>query len=147
MRAVIQRVHSVQYQGEDGAGAITKGYLIYLGVAHGDTEDSARILADKISLVRSYQDEAGEWDRHLRDIHGDVMIILEPDILARCIRGRRPIYNAVAALSRARALTECFALNFSKLGLHTAYLIPDKSTSVIADLDGPVTFIVDTADL
>jgi D-tyrosyl-tRNA(Tyr) deacylase len=147
MRAIIQRVLSARYDGKEKNEEIGRGYLILLGVAQGDTQDSARILADKISLVRGYQTEQGEWDAHLRDIHGDVMIVPDPDILARCIRGRRPIYNAVADMDKTKELAEAFASHFTNLGLRAVCHTDGTLKEIETCLDGPVTFMIDTADL
>jgi len=48
LRAVIQRVTRAQVRVDgETVGRIGRGFLILLGVAHGDTEEQARVLARK----------------------------------------------------------------------------------------------------
>ena len=61
MIAVIQRVKnsSVSIDGVVN-GSCGHGLMILLGVAKGDTEDDARLLATKISKLRIFCDENGK---------------------------------------------------------------------------------------
>ena len=60
MRAVLQRVTraSVHVEGEM-VGEISRGILVCLGIARGDTEDDARYLLEKIVGLRIFEDSEG----------------------------------------------------------------------------------------
>ena len=58
MKAILQRVSRASVE-VDGAvvGDIQKGFLVLLGVAQGDDETEARLLADKIAGLRVFTDQ------------------------------------------------------------------------------------------
>ena len=62
MKAVLQRVKSASVS-VDGVtvGACGNGFLILLGVAGGDTETDAELLAAKIVKMRVFKDENGKF--------------------------------------------------------------------------------------
>ncbi len=66
MRAVVTRVKhaSVTIEGEV-RGQIGEGYLVLLGVAPGDTEETAGKLADKICNLRVFEDENEKMNLNL----------------------------------------------------------------------------------
>ena len=68
MKAVIQRVKraSVVINGAEER-AIGPGLMILVGVAVGDTEEDARLLARKCAEVRIFEDEQGEIDNIFED--------------------------------------------------------------------------------
>ena len=54
MKAVVQRVNSARVQiGDQIVGKISRGLLIYLGVAHGDGPEQVAWLAEKSSILES----------------------------------------------------------------------------------------------
>ena len=61
MRAVIQRVQEARVE-VDGEviGKIGQGFLVLLGVRKDDTEEDVRYLADKVTGLRIFEDEAGK---------------------------------------------------------------------------------------
>ena len=67
MRALLQRVShaSVSVAARPGGerrviSEIGKGLLILLGVGHGDGEEQARFLAEKVANLRIFEDEQGK---------------------------------------------------------------------------------------
>ena len=76
MIAVLQRVTRAAVTA-DGipSGACGAGFLILLGVLEGDTEEEARLLAEKIAKFRIFSDEIGKMNLSLGDIGGEVLVI------------------------------------------------------------------------
>ena len=76
MKAVLQRVKyaSVAVGGEV-IGECREGLLVLLGVAEGDTEEDAHLLAAKILKLRIFCDENGKMNLSLLDIGGELLII------------------------------------------------------------------------
>ena len=66
MKAVIQRVleSSVSVDGRV-VGSSGKGYMILVGVAKGDTEKHADLLARKTASLRVFEDENGKKKRNI----------------------------------------------------------------------------------
>ena len=71
MRACVQRVSTAQVV-VDGqvVGKIETGLLVLLGVAQGDEERDARMLAEKLAGLRIFNDQAGKMNLALADIGG-----------------------------------------------------------------------------
>ena len=76
MRAVVQCVSEAKVT-VDGCevGAIGKGFLVLLGVGHGDTEAEADRLWRKISRMRVFDDAAGKTNLALADVGGEVLVV------------------------------------------------------------------------
>ena len=69
MRAVVTRVkHASVTIEEKVSGQIGEGYLVLLGVAPGDTEETSIKLADKICNLRIFEDENEKMNLDLEQV-------------------------------------------------------------------------------
>ena len=134
---------SVRIDGEL-VGSCGKGLLILLGVAEGDTEHEAEMLAQKIVSLRIFSDENGKMNRSLRDVGGDVLVVSQFTLLANYRCGNRPDYKASAAPDTANALYEYFSelLRREDFEVATGRFGADMQVSLVND--GPVTIVMDT---
>lgn len=96
MRAVVQRVSSasVAIDGET-VGRIGRGYLVLLGVGHGDTRAEADKLWGKLGGLRINDDEDGKTNLSLEQVKGEVLVVSQFTLYADCRRAvarpsRRP---------------------------------------------------------
>ena len=105
MKAWLQRVSeaSVSVDGERIA-AIGKGLLVLLGVTHGDTEAAADRIAERIAVLRIFEDEEGHLNRSLEDVGGSAIVVSQFTLYADTSRGRRPGFSAAAPGSVAEPL-------------------------------------------
>ena len=157
MKAVIQRVFNASVSVDRIVkGKIDSGLLVYLGVAHNDSEKDAEWLAEKIAFLRIFNDAEGKMNLSLKDlilkgtiadnalpVYG-VLVISQFTLLADARKGRRPSWNAAAAPEKAKQLYEYF-INVIK----NHDLICEKGEfqahmKVSYTNDGPVTIILDT---
>ncbi len=148
MRAVLQRVNK-SWVTVDGriVGVIQKGINCLLGVAHGDTEEEARWLADKIVNLRIFEDEKGKMNLSLLDVEGELLVISQFTLLGDCIKGRRPSFTRAAPPEEAERLYNYF-VDYIKdkykikveTGVFRAHMM------VYIENDGPVTLIIDTKE-
>src|SRR5438270_5091 len=68
MRAVLQRVKNASVTVEGRVtGEIGAGLLVLLGVGQGDSETDVGWMADKVSGLRIFEDDAGKMNRSLLD--------------------------------------------------------------------------------
>ena len=148
MKAVVTNVQcaSVRVGGET-VGKIGNGFLILLGVTHGDTEAEALKLADKICGLRVFKDEEGKINKSLADIGGEVLVVSQFTLYASCRHGRRPDFLAAAKPEPANELYERFAARVRENGFHTETGIFGAYMEVESINDGPFTLIIDTEDL
>lgn len=148
MRAVLTRVKyaSVTIDGET-VGKIGPGFLILLGVGPDDTEECARVLAEKALGLRIFEDENGKMNLGLDAIHGEVLVVSQFTLYGNCRKGRRPEFLNAARPETAIPLYEKFVSLVRAKGYNVetgefgAYMAVDSVN------DGPFTLIVDTKDL
>ena len=148
MRALIQRVTqaSVTVEGEV-VGSIGKGYLILLGVGHGDAEAQADKLWSKISKMRIFEDENGKTNLSLADVEGEVLVVSQFTLYANCKKGNRPSFTDAGAPDEASRLYEYFAgLVRRDLG-HVESGSFGAMMEVALVNDGPFTVWMDTDTL
>lgn len=145
MIAVIQRVAhaNVKIDG-DIHGECRQGLLILLGVANGDTEEDARLLAAKISKLRIFCDENDKMNLSVKDIDGEVLIISNFTLLANYKKGNRPDYMNAAPPAEAdrlyRYFTELMRAEVKHVGM--GEFGADMKVSLLND--GPVTIVMDS---
>lgn len=140
MRALLQRVTfaRVEVAGEP-VGEIGPGLLVLLGVGHGDTEQDAQLLAQKVAKLRIFNDAAGKMNVSVVDAGNAALVISQFTLYADTARGNRPSFTGAAAPQRAAALYEQFSKNLRDLGLTvaTGRFGADMQVSLLND--GPVT--------
>ena len=148
MRAVLTRVKyaSVTIDGET-VGKIGPGFLILLGVGPDDTEECARVLAEKALGLRIFEDENGKMNLGLDAIHGEVLVVSQFTLYGNCRKGRRPDFLAAARPEVAIPLYEKFVALCREKGLHTETGEFGADMLVQSVNDGPLTLIVDTDQL
>lgn len=142
MKAWLQRVSeaSVTIDGESVA-SIAGGYLILLGITHGDSEAKADEIVAKIPVIRLFGDENGKMNRSLMDIGGEVIVVSQFTLYADMNHGRRPGFSAAAKPDVAEPLYRYFvkklreAIGTEKVG--TGRFGADMKVSLVND--GPVS--------
>ncbi|WP_165248846.1 D-aminoacyl-tRNA deacylase [Adlercreutzia sp. ZJ141] len=148
MRALIQRVTraSVTVDGQV-VGSCERGYLIFLGVGHGDSEEQVEQLWSKVSRLRIFEDENGKINRSLADIEGDVLVVSQFTLYATCKRGNRPSFTCAAPPDEARRLYEAFADRARRdvARVETGEFGAMMSVELVND--GPFTIWLDTDEL
>ena len=141
----MQRVASASVTVEDETvGAIARGLLVYLGVGADDTAEDAATMAAKVSHLRLFEDEAGKMSRSVQDIGGAVLVVSQFTLFGDVRAGRRPSFVGAAAPEPARALYEDTCARLRDTGLPVATGRFRATMRVRADVDGPVTLLVDT---
>lgn len=107
MKAWLQRVReaSVTVDGRV-VSSIGQGYLVLLGITHTDTVAAADKLAERIPVLRLFEDEKGLINRSLEDVGGSVIVVSQFTLYADMAHGRRPGFSAAARPEIARPLYE-----------------------------------------
>ncbi len=91
MRAVIQRVsHASVTVGGEVVGAIKHGFLVFIGVTHGDSLDDARVIGEKIAGLRVFTDAEDKMNLSVRDVGGSVLLVSQFTLYGNVAKGRRP---------------------------------------------------------
>src|SRR5205809_6071326 len=109
MRAVLQRVRQARVRvGEEVTGEIARGLLVLLGVAHADTPEQARWLAEKVVGLRIFPDDDGKMSRDVGEAGGAVLVVSQCTLYGDCRKGRRPSFLDAAPPETAVPLYEAF---------------------------------------
>jgi len=145
MKAVIQRVSSasVAVAGEV-VGAIGQGILVLIGVEKGDGQRDADWLAEKISTLRIFEDEAGKMNRSLGEINGEILAVSQFTLAGNCAKGRRPSFDSAAPPAEAVRLYDYFVETVRRLGVPVATGVFQAMMQVSLVNDGPVTFVLES---
>jgi D-aminoacyl-tRNA deacylase len=148
MRLVLQRVSSasVAVDGETVA-EIAGGLLVLVGVREGDDEAEAQRLASKTSEMRIFPDEDGRFNRSLLESGGEALVVSQFTLYADLRKGRRPSFNDAARPELAEPLVEAYAGALESQGVRVARGRFGAHMQVELVNDGPVTIILDSADL
>jgi D-tyrosyl-tRNA(Tyr) deacylase len=131
----------------DTVGSIGPGLLVLLGVAEGDGPDQADRLAAKIAELRCFADSEGRFNRSLVESEGEALVVSQFTLLADIRKGRRPSFTAAAAPEIAAPLVDRFAEALRALGVRVAAGRFGAHMLVALENDGPVTLVIDTAEL
>ena len=144
MKAVIQRVSSASVSVAGAVvGRIDQGILVLLGVEKGDSEARADWLAEKIVLLRIFEDGAGKTNRDLAEVGGSILAVSQFTLAGNCDKGRRPSFDAAAPHDEGKRLYDYFVAALQRKGIVVQTGIFQADMQVTLVNDGPVTFILE----
>jgi D-tyrosyl-tRNA(Tyr) deacylase len=146
MRVVLQRVASARVTVEARVtGEIGHGLLLLQGIEAADTPEDGIWLAQKITKLRIFPDEAGLMNRSVVDCGGGILVVSQFTLHASTAKGTRPSFHAAARPEHARPLYEHFIAELaaaSGAGVKTGEF--GAMMQVALTNDGPVTLILDS---
>ena len=146
MKVVLQRVSRacVRVEGEV-VGEIGRGALLLVGIEKGDREAEVEALAERIALLRFFQDESGRMNRSLAEVGGAALVVSQFTLHARTKKGTRPSFDRAARPEVAIPLYERFVTELSAgLGKPVATGEFGAMMKVALVNDGPVTILLDS---
>ncbi len=144
MRIVLQRVSRASVTiGGRVAGAIDRGFCLLAGFAHSDTAAEVAWMAEKVSGLRLFPDEAGKINLGLAEVGGALLVISQFTLYGDASKGRRPSFVDAARPETAVPLYEAFvaALRARGLRVETGEFGADMLVEI--HNDGPVTLILE----
>ena len=147
MRAVVQRVTEARVE-VDGVvvGDIDAGLVALLGVSKSDVPADAEYLAEKITGLRIFPDDAGKMNRSLMEAGGAILAVSQFTLYGDCRKGRRPSFDLAAPAEQARALYEHFVAALRRAGARVETGVFQAHMAVSLVNDGPVTLILESPD-
>lgn len=148
MRLVVQRVSraGVSVDGSTVA-TIGAGLVILVGAGLDDRDDDPERLAEKVVHLRVFADDAGKMNRSLLDVGGEALVVSQFTLYGDLRRGRRPSWTDAAEPTLAAERVEAFARALETRGVAVGRGVFGANMRVELENDGPVTLIVDAANL
>ena len=144
MRVVLQRVRNGRVKvNQDTLAEIGPGLVILLGVGHGDSEQEAQYLAEKIANLRIFEDQEGKMNLSVLDVAGEAIVVSQFTLYADTRKGRRPSFTAAAPPEIASPLVDRFADLLAQQGVPTQ--TGDFGAHMLVEIanDGPVTIWIE----
>ena len=153
MRALLQRVNRASVSLENGESrSIQRGLVVLLGIAPSDSEKDVNWLVEKILNIRLFRKEgpeakSSEFDLSIQDVQGELLIISQFTLFADARKGRRPDFTQSAPPEKARSLYHLFVEMLRQRFSRIATGEFGATMRVDIQNQGPVTILLDTADV
>jgi len=143
MRLVVQRVKkgSVSAKGKV-VGKIGEGLFVLVGVAEGDTEKNAEVLAEKLAKLRVMADKAGKMNLSVKDVDSEVLAVSQFTLYADTSKGNRPSFIKAGEPELANKVYKHFVTKLRELGVKVETGEFGAYMEIDVQLDGPVTIII-----
>jgi D-tyrosyl-tRNA(Tyr) deacylase len=150
VRVVLQRVSRAEVR-VDGrvTGKIAVGFMVLVGFAPTDTEDSLAWMADKLLGLRVFGDAEGKMNLALSDVGGGggVLVVSQFTLYGDVKKGRRPSFVDAAPPELAVPLYERFVALLRERGAGSGVQVEtgEFGARMAVELvnDGPVTLILE----
>lgn len=140
MIVVLQRVTQAKVDiDEKTVGQIGKGLMVLVCAEKGDTDEKARLLAQRLLRYRVFEDENGKMNLSVTDVKGGLLLISQFTLAADTTRGNRPSFTPSAPPDEGKRLFDIFVQETEKSGLtvQTGQFGAYMRVSLVND--GPVT--------
>ncbi|MCH4193146.1 MAG: D-aminoacyl-tRNA deacylase [Butyrivibrio sp.] len=148
MRFVIQVVTQAQVTVENEIkGKIDRGFMVLIGVGHGDTKETADKMIRKLIGMRIFADESGKTNLALADVGGSLLLISQFTLYADCRHGNRPGFTDAGAPDMAEELYEYIISRCREQVPVVEKGVFGADMKVTLTNDGPFTIILDSEDL
>ena len=144
MKLVIQRVKSASVEsGGKITGSIGLGLFILIVINDTDILENAKKMAEKVYKMRLMRDGEDKMNQSVSDVDGEFLLVSQFTLYADTAGGNRPSFIHAARPELARPVYEMFVNTIRELGGKIAVGSFGNYMDIKADLDGPVTIVVE----
>ena len=144
MRCVIQRVSRAKVTVDNSiVGSIEDGLVVLVAFAAEDSVAEMSWMANKIPLLRLFNDSDGKINLSLSDIDGSILLVSQFTLYGDCRKGNRPSFVGSAKPEQAIKLYSEFAEMLREKWSKVEEGIFGASMQIDLINDGPVTVILD----
>ena len=140
MRVLLQRVSRAEVRvGARVTGRIDRGFLLLVGLTHGDDENALLWMADKVVGLRLFADADDKMNLALADVGGALLVVSQFTLYGDAAKGRRPSFVDAARPEVAIPLYERFLVLLRERGVRVETGEFGAMMEVELVNDGPVT--------
>lgn len=148
MKFIIQRVSKASVEISNKiVGNIHKGFLVFIGITHTDTKETADLMIKKLLSLRVFADSQNKMNLSVKDISGSLLLVSQFTLYADCTHGNRPSFINAAKPDSANELYEYIISKCKKSELNIQTGIFGKDMKINLINDGPVTIILDSDEV
>jgi D-aminoacyl-tRNA deacylase len=148
VRVVAQRVRAASVMVDQTVvGAIERGLTLLVGIETHDESPDVDRVADKVAVMRVFEDEDGKMNLSTAEIGGSMLVISQFTLYGDLRKGRRPSFICAARPEKGNVLYERFVERLRFHGYPVSHGIFGAEMLVTIENDGPVTIILDSAEL
>lgn len=145
MRLVIQRVLSSSVKvKEKTVGKISRGLLVLVGIKKGDSLKDAETLVEKLYKLRVMADRQGKMNLSVSETEGEFLVVSQFTLYADTSGGNRPSFINAASPAEAEKIYLYFLSKLRQMGAKVETGNFGEYMDILAELDGPVTIILET---
>jgi D-tyrosyl-tRNA(Tyr) deacylase len=146
MKICLQRVIEASVEvNNEVISTISQGVLLLIGFSNDDKNEYFNKLINKIINLRIFPDTEGKFDKSIKDINGDILVVSQFTLFGNVFKGNRPDFTASMPYSEAEKLYEEFVdilknsyyIDKVKRGIFGAKMLVSLKN------DGPVTLIIE----
>jgi len=148
VRVVLQRVSraAVRVDGRT-VGSIGAGFVVLVGFAPGDTEQTLDWMAEKVLGLRLFGDAESKMNLALHEVHGAVLVVSQFTLYGDARKGRRPSFTDAAPPAAAIPLYQRFVALLKERGAGSGIAIESGEFGAMMAVElvneGPVTLILE----
>jgi D-aminoacyl-tRNA deacylase len=144
MRVLVQRVSRAEVRVVEGesvrvAGRIGVGFVLLVGLTHGDGPEQLDWMADKVLGLRVFPDADGKMNLALGDVGGALLVVSQFTLYGDARKGKRPSFIDAARPEHAIPLYERFVALLRAAGATVETGEFGATMEVELVNDGPVT--------
>ena len=121
------------------SGRIGRGFLLLIGLTHGDSEEQLQWMADKVLGLRLFADADQKMNLGLEDVGGSLLVVSQFTLYGDTRKGRRPSFIDAARPEAAIPLYERFVALLRERGATVETGEFGAMMDVELVNDGPVT--------
>ncbi|MEX2517436.1 MAG: D-aminoacyl-tRNA deacylase [Gammaproteobacteria bacterium] len=141
MIGLLQRVNSASVSVADTELArIGPGLLVLIAVEHGDMEQQADRLLERLGNYRVFPDTNGKMNLSLCDTGGELLLVPQFTLVADTRKGNRPGFSNTPAPAASEKLFNYLCEQARQTGLSSGCGKFGADMQVTLTNDGPVTF-------
>lgn len=148
MRIIIQRVKeaSVIIE-EECVGKINQGLLLYVGFGKEDDKETCRKAVKKLDGLRLFEDENKKMNEAVKEHGNQILSISQFSLYASLKKGKRPSFDQVLEVEKAKELYLYFNELLKETGVHVECGVFQADMKVHSINEGPLTIMLDTKEI
>ncbi len=139
MRVLVQRsLNSSVEVDQKIVGKIEKGFVLFVGFTHEDTEDDIDYMIRKILNLRIFDDENQVMNKSIQEVGGSILSVSQFTLYANTKKGNRPSYIEAMKNEKASLMYELFNQKLKEnISVETGIFGADMKVNIVND--GPIT--------